>query len=110
MIEYHLSLVGPLPATWWASYDLDPVNDVVGGGDIYVMKEGLLIDTYDVPVMTIVSWAKLNQFLCNSKFDEIVDICQLLDTFEATTNHKIQWIKNNNEFLSVCTTEKNTVV
>ena len=48
---------------------------------------------YSLPPMKEESWGKLSSFLDNFTTKEVVGYFRLIEIFEQTTRHKIQWYK-----------------
>jgi hypothetical protein len=88
--------MGPISNQWYEERGLNPSKDCWAGGriDIYGLDEREYFEgkhEYSLPVMDCESWEMFSEWLDDYESNVLKSYEELLSTFEADTNHKINW-------------------
>jgi len=93
MITYSTNCMGPINSDWIEEHG----NYWAGGRiDIYGVPDELYPIEYGLPVMHIIDWGDLSEWLDDLETEELLSFDELISQFEQTVGKKIQWWKEKN--------------
>jgi len=93
MYRYELSLIGPLPESWWAANGLNPTV-FYGGGSLTIFKDSVNgpWSEYPIAVMDGISWGRFNHWANKFTSESVLNLEEIEEAYVAYSKYPINWV------------------